>query len=70
MLSASNASKKKITTRILYSDLTDDQLRLLSDKVLYRFQNLCEKQAEFWLSKMNEVKKVAEHKGWDVSRDA
>ena len=70
MLSSADTSRKKITTRVLYSDLTDEQLRLLSDKVLYRFQNLCEKQADFWLGKMNEIKKVAEHKGWDVSRNA
>lgn len=70
MLSSTNSSKKKITNRVLYSDLSEEQLRLLSDKVLYRFQNLCEKQADFWLGKMNEIKKVAEHKGWDVSRNA
>lgn len=52
-----------------YANLTSDQLRLLSGKILYRFQNQCENQAKQWKDKMNEIKKVAELKGWDVTRD-
>ncbi len=51
-----------------YANLTSDQLRLLSDKVLYRFQDQCEAQAKQWMNKMEEIKKVAELKGWDVTR--
>lgn len=51
-----------------YANLTSDQLRLLSGKVLYRFQNQCENQAKQWLDKMEEIKKVAELKGWDITR--
>ena len=51
-----------------YANLTSDQLRLLSNKVLYRFQNQCSKQAQQWLDKEEEIKKVAESKGWDVTR--
>lgn len=52
-----------------YANLTSDQLRLLSDKVLYRFQNQCENQAKQWMDKMEEIKKVAELKGWDITRE-
>jgi len=51
-----------------YANLTSDQLRLLSNKVLYRFQDQCAKQAQQWLDKEEEIKKVAESKGWDVTR--
>lgn len=52
-----------------YANLTSDQLRLLSNKVLYRFQNQCENQAKQWKDKMEEIKKVAELKGWDITRN-
>lgn len=52
-----------------YANLTSDQLRLLSSKVLYRFQNQCESQAKQWKDKMEEIKKVAELKGWDITRN-
>lgn len=52
-----------------YTNLTSDQLRLLSSKVLYRFQNQCESQAKQWKDKMEEIKKVAELKGWDITRN-
>lgn len=52
-----------------YANLTSDQLRLLSDKVLYRFQNQCEDQAKQWKDKMREIIKVAELKGWDITRE-
>lgn len=52
-----------------YANLTSDQLRLLSNKVLYRFQNRCENQAKQWKDKMEEIKKVAELKGWDITRN-
>ena len=51
-----------------YANLTSDQLKLLSNKVLYRFQGQCAKQAQQWLDKEEEIKKVAESKGWDVTR--
>lgn len=53
-----------------YANLTSDQLRLLSNKVLYRFQDQCEAQAKQWSNKMEEILKVAQAKGWDVTRDA
>lgn len=52
-----------------YANLTSNQLRLLSSKVLYRFQNQCESQAKQWKDKMEEIKKVAELKGWDITRN-
>lgn len=52
-----------------YANLTSDQLKLLSSKVLYRFQNQCESQAKQWKDKMEEIKKVAELKGWDITRN-
>lgn len=52
-----------------YANLTSDQLRLLSNKVLYRFQDQCEMQAKQWQDKIAEILKVAEFKGWDVTRN-
>ena len=52
-----------------YSNLTSDQLKLLSNKVLYRFQDQCELQAKQWQDKIAEILKVAEAKGWDVTRN-
>lgn len=52
-----------------YANLTSDQLKLLSNKILYRFQNQCEQQAKQWEDKIEEIKKVAESKGWDVTRE-
>ena len=52
-----------------YANLTSDQLRLLSNKVLYRFQDQCEMQAKQWQDKIAEILKVAESKGWDVTRN-
>lgn len=52
-----------------YANLTSDQLRLLSNKVLYRFQNQCESQARQWKEKQDELVKVAESKGWDITRN-
>ena len=50
-----------------YSNLTTDQLKLLSNKVLYRFQDQCEMQAKQWEEKIREIKEVADSKGWDVT---
>ena len=52
-----------------YANLTSDQLRLLSNKVLYRFQDQCEMQAKQWQDKFAEILNVAESKGWDVTRN-
>ena len=52
-----------------YANLTSDQLKLLSNKVLYRFQDQCERQAQQWLDKIEELKRVAESKGWDITRN-
>lgn len=52
-----------------YANLTSDQLKLLSNKVLYRFQDQCENQAKQWKDKMEEIMKVAASKGWDVTRE-
>lgn len=52
-----------------YANLTSDQLRLLSDKILYRLQDQCERQAKQWQDKISEIIKVAESKNWDITRD-
>ena len=52
-----------------YSNLTSDQLKLLSNKVLYRFQDQCEAQAKQWEEKIKELIIVGESKGWDVTRN-
>lgn len=49
-----------------YSNLTTNQLKLLSTKVLYRFQNQCEMQARQWQTKIDEIKEVAEYKGYTL----
>jgi hypothetical protein len=51
-----------------YSNLTTDQLKLLSNKVLYRFQDQCEMQAKQWEDKIREIIEVANSKGWDIAR--
>ena len=55
--------------RYKYANLTSDQLRLLSSKVLYRLQNQYESQAKQWKAKMEEIKKVDELKGWNITRN-
>jgi len=50
--------------RTKYSLLTSDQLKLLSSKILYRFQDQCEMQAKQWQDKINEILEVAAHKGY------
>lgn len=52
-----------------YANLTSDQLKLLSTKILYRFQNQCEVQAKQWSDKIDEIIKVGKSKGWDVTRN-
>lgn len=52
-----------------YANLTSDQLKLLSNKVLYRFQDQCEMQAKQWKDKEQELILVAEQKGWDITRN-
>lgn len=52
-----------------YSRYTSEQLRLLSTKILYRFQIQCEKQAKQWIDKADEICQVAHDKGWDVTRN-
>jgi hypothetical protein len=52
-----------------YANLTSNQLKLLSNKILYRFQDRCELQAKQWQDKIEEILKVAESKGWDVTRN-
>ena len=54
--------------RYKYSNLTSEQLKLLSNKILYRFQIQCEEQAKQWLTNIDEINKVAADKGWDVTR--
>lgn len=52
-----------------FSNLTSEQLKLLSNKILYRFQIQCEEQAKQWQMKSEEICRVAAEKGWDVTRD-
>lgn len=60
--------RQSICCRDKYSNLTSEQLKLLSNKILYRFQIQCEEQAKQWLTKIDEINKVAADKGWDVTR--
>lgn len=57
------------SNKVPYTNMTSDLLRLLSNVVLYRFQEQCEKQAQQWQDKIDEICKVAEYKGWDVTRN-
>lgn len=52
-----------------YSNIASNPLKILSNKVLYRYQDLCVAQAKPWQDKMEEILKVAEFKGWDVTRE-
>lgn len=52
-----------------YCNLTTNQLKLLSTKILYRFQKQCEMQAQQWMDKIEEIKEVAEHKGYVLTSD-
>ena len=49
-----------------YANLTSDQLRLLSNKVLYRFQEQCELQAKQWMDKKAEILEVAKVKNYNI----
>lgn len=49
-----------------YSNLTTNQLKLLSTKVLYRFQTQCDAQAKQWQDKISEILEVAKHKGYSL----
>jgi hypothetical protein len=51
-----------------YSNLTSDQLRLISNKIIYLFKNRCEDQEKQLSDKIKEIKEIAELKGWDVTR--
>lgn len=52
-----------------YEKFTTAQLKILSEKVLYRFQLRCEEQAKQWQTKAAEILEVAESKGWDITRE-
>lgn len=49
-----------------YEKLTTAQLKILSEKVFYRFQQRCEDQAKQWETKAAEIAEIAESKGWDL----
>ena len=51
-----------------HSSYSSEQLNVLANKILYRLQNQCEEQAKQWQDKANEIAKVANIKGWDVTR--
>ena len=51
-----------------YSSYSSEQLNVLANKILYRLQNQCEEQAKQWQDKANEIAKVANIKGGDVTR--
>ena len=51
-----------------YSSYTSEQLTVLASKILYRLQLQCEDQAKQWEDKAAEIAKVANIKGWDVTR--
>lgn len=50
-----------------YEKFTTAQLKILSEKVLYRFQLRCEEQAKQWQQKAAEIVEVAESKGWNIA---
>lgn len=52
-----------------YEKFTTPQLKILSEKVLYRFQQRCEEQAKQWQDKAEEILEVAQSKGWDVTNE-
>lgn len=51
-----------------YENFTSAQLKLLSEKVFYRFQLRCEAQAKQWEEKIAQIEEIAESKGWDINR--
>lgn len=51
-----------------YEKFTTAQLKILSEKILYRFQERCERQAKQWEAKAAEIAEVAESKGWDINK--
>lgn len=51
-----------------YERFTTPQLKILSEKVFYRFQQRCEEQAKQWETKAAEIVEVAKSKGWDIHK--
>lgn len=51
-----------------YENLTTAQLKLLSEKIFYKFQQRCEEQAKQWETKAAEIREVATSKGWDINK--
>lgn len=51
-----------------YEKFTTAQLKTLSEKVFYRFQQRCEDQAKQWEAKAAEIAEVASSKGWDINK--
>lgn len=51
-----------------YEKFTTQQLKILSEKVFYKFQQRCEDQAKQWESKAAEIAEVAASKGWDINK--
>lgn len=49
-----------------YEKYTTQQLKILSNKILYKFQQECETQADQWRRKASEILEVAEAKGWKL----
>lgn len=49
-----------------YETFTTPQLKVLSEKVLYRFQLRCEEQAKQWQDKVAEILEVAKYKGFNI----
>lgn len=49
-----------------YSDMTEEQLRTLRDKVLFRLEDDCHKHIEFWSDMINKIEKVCEARGIEL----
>lgn len=52
-----------------YENFTSAQLKILSEKVLYRLQLRCEEQAKQWQTKAAEIVEVAKSKGWPLQEN-
>lgn len=51
-----------------YEKFTTQQLKILSEKVFYKFQQRCEDQAKQWEARAAEIAEVAASKGWDINK--
>lgn len=51
-----------------FNNLTTNQLVILREKILFRIENMCSYQIDFWMNKMRELELVANSHGWSFQR--